>query len=626
LIPQSQPVVANTIQQATLQAPTAPDYRAQWVKVANSSTANKLPTANNRGSLLLVVASAAKGKQHYRVYRKGPETQQQWMETAEDPNSSDRPDTVYYVTQDQVNVWQSAAAKTTANPSERVVRHERADIDMRTVLAKLGQDPDAWRNAGFIKVNHGTAGNPVAVDSEIWTYVYDANGNAQSITRSNGAASYSYDALNRLTSDTQSGQVTHTLDYDRNGNRTAQTANAVTDNYGYVVNSNQLNSDPQGSVTHDNAGNRLSDHGGARTFEYNNAGRLFKVYESGSLVATYIYNALGQRTRKTTTSGTTVYHYDLAGLLISETSDTGAPQKDYVYLNGMPVAQIDTDGSTDSVNYIHDDHLGTPRRATDADGTVTWTWGSDAFGTTAANDDPDNDGVATIINLRFPGQYYDAETQLHYNYFRYYDPSSGRYVTSDPIGLGGGSNTYGYVGGNPLAYIDLLGLAANQSCVNKFTTAGSLLGGGLGFFGGGVVCGCAGSLVAPGVGTFGGAASCSQAGGVLGAVAGGAAGHEMGEKLCPESKDCSEITQTIASLVADLEERYADLLWDRHNLFGKSSPDPDHGSYTGHIAKYLKVQEDLKAAIAIAKSMDCPVDPEAEKWANEPPPNKPFSG
>ena len=72
---------------------------------------------------------------------------------------------------------------------------------------------------------------------------------------------------------------------------------------------------------------------------------------------------------------------------------------------------------------------------TDQTNTTLWSWESDPFGATAANEDPDGDGVAFVYNLRFPGQYFDEETNLHYNYFRDYDPSTGRYVQSDPIGV-----------------------------------------------------------------------------------------------------------------------------------------------------------------------------------------------
>lgn len=81
-----------------------------------------------------------------------------------------------------------------------------------------------------------------------------------------------------------------------------------------------------------------------------------------------------------------------------------------------------------------------------------------AFGDTPPNQDPDGDGAAFVFDLRYPGQRYDSATGLNYNYFRDYDPSTGRYVESDPIGLKGGISTFSYVLNNPLIWTDPKGL------------------------------------------------------------------------------------------------------------------------------------------------------------------------
>jgi RHS repeat-associated protein len=119
------------------------------------------------------------------------------------------------------------------------------------------------------------------------------------------------------------------------------------------------------------------------------------------------------------------------------------------------IAQIEADGT---VYYIHTDHLATPRAASDGNQVVVWSWLSDAFGQAPPIEDVDGDGVSVTINHRFPGQYYDAETGLHYNWHRFYDPETGRYISADPIGLDGGMNLYAYVQGNPVNGVDVAGL------------------------------------------------------------------------------------------------------------------------------------------------------------------------
>jgi RHS repeat-associated protein len=105
-----------------------------------------------------------------------------------------------------------------------------------------------------------------------------------------------------------------------------------------------------------------------------------------------------------------------------------------------------------SVYAIHTDHLGTPQLVTDSRQKIVWNARYTAFGNARVSIQ------AVTLNLRFPGQYFDGETGTHYNYFRDYDPHTGRYLTSDPIGLAGGINTYLYVKGNSLSAIDPIGL------------------------------------------------------------------------------------------------------------------------------------------------------------------------
>ncbi len=215
---------------------------------------------------------------------------------------------------------------------------------------------------------------------------------------------------------------------------------------------------PHARRGYDAAGNLIAD--GAYTYTYNARGRLSRV-SYGTSRTTYALNGLGQRVMKTgkgVSTGTNRFVYDEQGHLLGEYNSTAGMIQETVYLGDTPVAVL----TPIATHYIHPDHLDTPRAITDTANKVVWCWDSDPFGATAANEDPDGDRKKFSYNLRFPGQYFDKETGLHYNYFRDYDPGTGRYVQSDPIGLLGGINTYTYVMSNPLWYSDPKGLAAQQ--------------------------------------------------------------------------------------------------------------------------------------------------------------------
>ncbi|WP_251358755.1 RHS repeat-associated core domain-containing protein [Kangiella sp. TOML190] len=121
------------------------------------------------------------------------------------------------------------------------------------------------------------------------------------------------------------------------------------------------------------------------------------------------------------------------------------------------IALLGEKPKTQEILYVHTDHLGSPIALTDESGSTQWQGSYDPYGNLTVQ----LDNVSQ--KLRFPGQISDAETGMHYNYFRDYDPEIGRYLQSDPIGLNGGINTYGYVGANPVNFVDPLGLHSTDA-------------------------------------------------------------------------------------------------------------------------------------------------------------------
>ncbi|MEW8057606.1 MAG: RHS repeat-associated core domain-containing protein, partial [Candidatus Thiodiazotropha sp.] len=247
---------------------------------------------------------------------------------------------------------------------------------------------------------------------------------------------FDYDALYRLTNASGAyGDFTYT--YDATGNRLSLTLDGSTETYSYAPSSHRLQQ-ILGSVTdsrsYDAAGNTIQSLIGSYTYDDTN--RMVGFTKTGT-AATYAYNGKGERIKKNVDGTVTRFRYGPAGQLLGEYDQTGQAIREYITLEGQPVAQIVTDPVTtlSSVYYLHTDHLGAVVKATDSTQAMVWDAERKPFGersvTTAQIEMP----------LGFPGQYFDEESGNYYNYFRDYDPSTGRYLQSDPIGLKGGINT-----------------------------------------------------------------------------------------------------------------------------------------------------------------------------------------
>ncbi|WP_404932160.1 RHS repeat protein [Massilia atriviolacea] len=320
-----------------------------------------------------------------------------------------------------------------------------------------------------------TLGAPSA-DGVVRTVVYDAANRIKGYTHTGtGTApvpatldqTFGYDELNRLTSYSGNG-TTQAYGYDANGNRTKATFGA--NSYANTIDpdSNKLSTSagpgPVRTLTYDGAGNLTND--GTLVVTYSGRGRPYSI-KNGAVTVYQLFNGIGQRVAQSYGGG--IFAYDEQGHTVGEYNfSTGKPMRETVYLGDLPVAvltqtvtgTVPSQVTATNVFHIHPDHLGTPRMITrPLDNKIVWRWDNgDPFGLTPPIEYFSGSGTFTF-NLRMPGQYYDRNTNLFYNYHRDYDPQTGRYVQSDPIGLNGGMNTYSYVDSDPVTKVDPLGLA-----------------------------------------------------------------------------------------------------------------------------------------------------------------------
>jgi RHS repeat-associated protein len=290
----------------------------------------------------------------------------------------------------------------------------------------------------------------------------DVMGDITALGNSPGAnpatETYSYDPLYRLTAVTEAdGSTLESVTYNQTGDRLSKTGNGLaTGAYSYNPNTHQLIATGNAARTVDANGNTtaITQAGSTYGFGYNARNRMALAQLNQTTIATYTYNADGKRVVKTTSGATERYNYGPDNQLLSE---YGATNRDYVYLNDIPVANLDTQSTATSVAYITADQLGTPRAIADSSGSAVWVWAYQ--GNAWGEQQPTSSGYT--YNLRLPGQYFDAETGLSNNANRDYDSGSGRFTEADPIGQAGGLGLYVYGLNNPLIYTDPSGLSPN---------------------------------------------------------------------------------------------------------------------------------------------------------------------
>lgn len=270
---------------------------------------------------------------------------------------------------------------------------------------------------------------------------------------------YVYDRLYRINSlNDGADQPIESYAYTKNGDRTLkQLAGQSPQVYSYLSGTHRLAAIDAVSRSYDSNGNTTA-RGDGKTLTYDARNRYVTLSTGKvpTLLANYRYNGLGERvTKELPGVSTTTFLFDESGRLLYEVSAAGATS--YLYLDAMPVALSGPAG----LSFIETDHLDTPRVVANGSNMSQWFWNffGSPFGEQAAV------GLGSVpvnLPLRYPGQYFDAESGLNYNVSRDYEPATGRYIESDPLGLHGDWNTYAYVDGDPLSATDPLGLKSNS--------------------------------------------------------------------------------------------------------------------------------------------------------------------
>ncbi|HEV2826449.1 MAG TPA: Ig-like domain-containing protein [Pyrinomonadaceae bacterium] len=277
-------------------------------------------------------------------------------------------------------------------------------------------------------------------------YTYNDANNITNWANASGNHAYGYDAIDRLTSATNSAQPNENYAYDSVGNRTAS---HLSTSYGYQP-FNRLANSATATYSYDNNGNLVSkiDSLGTTTFTWNEENQLTQVTLPNALTVNYKYDALGRRIQRTTSAGASErYVYDGADVLLDLNADWSVAK---TYLSDLGIDnKLRQTSSTTGVSYFLTDHLGTTAALTDSAGNVVEQLPYDSFG---------NSSGTSLTRYGYTGRERDPDTGLLYYRARFYDPQLGRFISEDPIGLGGGINAFAYVGNHPQNAKDPSGL------------------------------------------------------------------------------------------------------------------------------------------------------------------------